>query len=105
MPKSYEYMSNDTVLTLAVVGDQGARKECLIREIMSVDGVSWAEANNTMNIIEDFNKKSLFMPRLPYHIGIFTAVLQCAYLPPVLRLLIKVCFSDHCRVRIHSAIV
>ena len=74
MPKTYEHMTNDVVITLAVLGDQGAREERLLREIMCVDGVEWAAAVKTMEEIGRFNKASLRMPTLPYKLGIFAAL-------------------------------
>jgi hypothetical protein len=41
LPKNYNDMPNDVLLTMAVMGDQDAREERLVREIMSVDNVSW----------------------------------------------------------------
>ena len=41
MPKLYYQMPNEVLLTMAVMGDQAAREERLIREIMSVDNVDW----------------------------------------------------------------
>ena len=41
MPKRYKDYPNDTLLTMAMMGDQEAREERLIREIMSVDNVNW----------------------------------------------------------------
>lgn len=41
MAKNYDEMPNDVLLSMAVMGDQEAREERLIREIMSVDNVSW----------------------------------------------------------------
>jgi hypothetical protein len=41
MPKLYYEMPNDVLLTMAVMGDQEAREERLIREIMAVDNVDW----------------------------------------------------------------
>ena len=41
MPKRYNEMPNDILLSMAVMGDQEAREERLIREIMAVDNVSW----------------------------------------------------------------
>ena len=39
MPKYYKHFSNDVILTMASVGDQDAREERLIREIMAVDNL------------------------------------------------------------------
>jgi hypothetical protein len=41
MPRNYPEMPNDVLLTMAIMGDQDAREERMIREIMSVDNVSW----------------------------------------------------------------
>jgi hypothetical protein len=41
MPKIYNEMPNDILLSMAVMGDQEAREERLIREIMAVDNVDW----------------------------------------------------------------
>ncbi len=41
MPTNYNEMPNDVLLSMAVMGDQEAREERLIREIMAVDGVDW----------------------------------------------------------------
>jgi hypothetical protein len=39
MVKAYNCMSNEILLTLAAMGDQEAREERVIREIMAVDQV------------------------------------------------------------------
>eukprot|EP00596_Hydrurales_sp_CCMP1899_P009217 CAMPEP_0119043090 /NCGR_PEP_ID=MMETSP1177-20130426/17220_1 /TAXON_ID=2985 /ORGANISM="Ochromonas sp, Strain CCMP1899" /LENGTH=177 /DNA_ID=CAMNT_0007010393 /DNA_START=337 /DNA_END=870 /DNA_ORIENTATION=- len=59
---------------MAVNGDQDAREERMIREIMSVDSVPWAEASKTFTLIIAENRNGLFLATLPYKIGIFTAV-------------------------------
>jgi hypothetical protein len=41
MPRLYRQMPNDILLTMAVMGDQEAREERLIRDIMAVDSVTW----------------------------------------------------------------
>ena len=41
MPKNYDEMPNDVLLSMAIMGDQEAREERLIREIMSVDNIPW----------------------------------------------------------------
>lgn len=45
MPKNYDEMPNDVLLSMAIMGDQEAREERLIREIMSVDNISWFVAS------------------------------------------------------------
>lgn len=41
MPKKYNELPNEVVINMAIMGDQDAREERLIREIMAVDNVSW----------------------------------------------------------------
>ena len=41
MPRTYKQFPNDVLLSAAIMGDQEAREERLIREIMAVDGLSW----------------------------------------------------------------
>lgn len=41
MPKTYNSIPNDILLNMAVMGDQEAREERLIREIMSVENCTW----------------------------------------------------------------
>lgn len=74
LPKNHDQMPNDILLTMAVMGDQDARAERLIREIMAVDGVTWEGAQPTFLRIIQSNRKGLFMATLPYKIGIATAV-------------------------------
>mmetsp|Transcript_28632 Transcript_28632/g.78709 ORF Transcript_28632/g.78709 Transcript_28632/m.78709 type:complete len:242 (+) Transcript_28632:59-784(+) len=76
MPKNYDEMPNDMLLTMAIMGDQHAREERLIREIMSVDNCSWEEAQPRFHQILASNRKGLFVKTLPYKIGVFTAVLS-----------------------------
>jgi hypothetical protein len=74
MPKLYYEMPNDVLLTMAVMGDQEAREERLIREIMSVDDVDWDGAQPIFHDMVNSNRKGLFLATLPYKIGIFAAV-------------------------------
>ena len=57
-----------------LTGDQEAREERLIREIMATDNVEWTEAREKFAVIMKMNRQGLFVATLPYKIGIFTAV-------------------------------
>jgi len=72
--KHYREMPNDLLLTLASLGDQDAKEERLIREIMSVDNVDWRAAQPAFLKIIASNRAGLFVATLPYKIGIFSAV-------------------------------
>jgi hypothetical protein len=74
MPKRYSEMPNDILLTMAVMGDQDAREERLIREILSVDNVSWEDAQKTFQNMVVENRRGLFVSTLPYKTGIAVAL-------------------------------
>ena len=44
LPSDYNEMPNDVIQIMAVDGDSDAKEERLIRNIMCVDGIEWAEA-------------------------------------------------------------
>jgi len=74
LPKEYDEYSNEVIVTMAVMGDQGAREERLIREIMSVDEVSHESASTILEKIKESNRQGLFWQTMPYKLGIFAAV-------------------------------
>ncbi len=75
MPRAYSEMSNDTLIILSSQGDHDAARERLSREIMLVDGVSWADSQQKLDEIEASNKKFMFIGTLPYKIGLFSSVI------------------------------
>ena len=74
MPKLYNELSNDVIITMSVLGDQEAREERLIREIMSVENLTWKEAQSILFKMMKSNRNGLFIATLPYKVGIFTSV-------------------------------
>lgn len=74
MPKTYNSIPNDILLNMAVMGDQEAREERLIREIMSVENCSWEDAQPIFDKMVQSNRRGLFVATLPYKIGIMTAL-------------------------------
>ena len=73
MPKHYNEMPNDVLLTMAIAGDQEAREERVIREIMAVDSVEWPVARTSFHKVLTANRQGLFMATLPYKVGIFVS--------------------------------
>ena len=71
MPRHYNEMPNDILLTMAASGDQQAREERVIREVMSVDGIEWQAARGRFHNILNANRRGLFLATLPYKVGIF----------------------------------
>jgi len=70
----YSEMPNSTILQLSLLGDQDAREERLIREIMTVEKCSWIEAQPIFETMLAENRKYQSLINLPYNIGIFGAV-------------------------------
>ena len=74
MPRHYYEFPNDVLLSAAIMGDQEAREERLIREIMVVDGLDWNAAHIKFQAVVETNREGLFMATMPYRIGIGTAL-------------------------------
>ena len=62
------------LLSAAIMGDQDAREERLIRDIMAKDDVSWEEAQPKFEEIIAANRRGLFVSTLPYKIGIVSSL-------------------------------
>lgn len=73
MPRHFYEMTNDVLQVLSGQGNEGARTERLVREIMSVDNVSWDDAQARLNEIRDCNQETSFIETLPYKVGIIGA--------------------------------
>ena len=56
------------------MGDQNANEERLIREIMSVEDLSWKDAQPIFAEMLIQNRKYNFLIKLPYNIGLFSAL-------------------------------
>jgi hypothetical protein len=63
-------MENETILELAMLGDQNAREERLIREIMKKEQCDWFAAQPIFETIHAQNRKFQGLINLPYYIGI-----------------------------------
>ena len=74
LPRDYNEMSNDIIQVMAIDGDSDAKEERLIRNIMAVDDVEWVEAKKTFDKIRADNRAGSGMYKLPYYVGITTAV-------------------------------
>lgn len=96
LPREFEEMSNDVITILAVLGDQEAREERLIREIMRVDGVTWQAAQPRFHQMIASNREGMWIATLPYKVGFLTAV-SAAFLsiPMVFDLNTTLWFNEH----------
>jgi hypothetical protein len=71
---SYKDLPNDILLVMSRIGDQEAKEERLIREIMAKDNTDWSASQKTFASIVASNRKGLFLATLPYKFGIGAAV-------------------------------
>ena len=75
-PRYMNEMSNNSIILLARMGDQEAREERLIREIMRVDDVEWEDAHMRFQGIVATNRRGMWLARLPYSVGLITSVVS-----------------------------
>lgn len=68
----YCEMSNKMIMRLAILGDQDAKEERLIREIMTVDNVDWKTAQHRFSEMLLENRKHNWLINLPYNVGIIS---------------------------------
>lgn len=66
-------LNNNTLASLAIVGDSFARKERLIREIMQVDKCSWDEAHEKLIEMDEYNERYYWFETIPYRVGMSAA--------------------------------
>ena len=73
-PVGFEKADDTSLSIVAALGNQDARRERLLREIMLVDKISRHEAFPRFREIVEFNRKGLFWATLPQRLGITIAV-------------------------------
>ena len=73
-PVGFEKADDVSLSIVAALGNQDARRERLLREIMSVDKISRQDAFPMFREIVEFNRKGLLMATLPQRLGIAIAV-------------------------------
>lgn len=66
--------SNAVLIRAAIAGDQNAKKERLIRDIMATNDVTWPEAQPELQAIIKSNRKGLFLATLPYRMTVAAAL-------------------------------
>jgi hypothetical protein len=83
-PVGYEKISDDALFIIASLGDQDARRERLLREIMKVDKISRVEAFPIFRDIVRSNREGLFFFTLPGRLAIGTALLSAGISVPMI---------------------
>jgi hypothetical protein len=74
LPREYNEMPNEVLLTMGASGDQQAREELLVREVMHVDKVSWDIAEPIVKRMSDVNRQRRFLLTIPHKAGITLAL-------------------------------
>lgn len=69
MPKTFASMSNDQILHIAELGIPEACRECVIRDVMTVDNVEYDEAMKTFKEIAAKNREEMKIASLPFYLG------------------------------------
>jgi hypothetical protein len=73
MPLTMKEINNSDLVTLGALGNADARREMLVRHIMTVDKVSYDTATETFMQIAAKNRQGMWLLTIPYKIGIGVA--------------------------------
>ena len=96
MPRHVSDLTNETLYMLSMSGSHEAVRERLRREIMFVDGVGYTETTERIREMNEANNQGLFLAKLPFQLGIWSAVVGgWASLPLVFHLKSAEMFNDY----------
>lgn len=74
MTKTFASMTNDQILHFAEMGIPEACRECIVRDVMSVDQVEYDEAMEVFKEIAKTNREGMFIGALPFYFGVGASV-------------------------------
>lgn len=83
LPRSAAELSNEALVILAEQGNHDACYERLIRNIMTVDQISWFEANRVAKRIAKVNQKSMIWGSVPASLGVSVGIFSGVVAPPL----------------------
>merc|ERR1711862_365462 len=82
--KSWSTMSNDQILHFAEMQIPEACRECIVRDIMFVDGIEYDEAMKIFRDIAKSNQENIGFSAYPFYLGLSTSVVaSCISMPLV----------------------
>lgn len=83
MPRKFRHCDNNTVFSLAILGEHGARRERLVREVMRVDNCDWESARIKVEEINQANDRKKLLAQFPYRLGVFAGMSTLLSIPLV----------------------
>lgn len=75
LPKHWHSFTNEQVLHFAELGIPEACRECIVRDVMAVDGLEYDEAMKIFDQIRKTNRRGMGMAAAPFYIGFSGAVI------------------------------
>lgn len=72
-PTHVSEMGHSTLAHLALQGNHFAHRERLIREVMSVDNISWDEAHQIIEEMDKYKERYYWFVTMPFRVGIVAA--------------------------------
>jgi hypothetical protein len=72
-PAHMSEMGHNTIAHLAISGNHYAHRERVLREIMTVDNVSWEEAHKQLAVMDEYKEQHYWFVTMPYRIGVVAA--------------------------------
>lgn len=96
-PRYVTDLSNDLVFLLAEQGSGAAKRECVRREIMAVDGIEYAATQTRIEEMSALVAEKHPIIRFPYQVGIWSAQISgFASIPLVFSFSVAKIFNDYC---------
>jgi len=74
LPQSFSVMRHEQIIQLCVEGSYEARREALIRNVMSIDDIEYEEAVKKVKEIAEENRSSMAIEYFPYQAGMTIAL-------------------------------
>jgi len=84
MPRSFSSMRHEQIIQLCVEGSHQARREALVRNVMTIDNIEHDDAVKVVSKISEENRKLMYLEYLPYHTGIAAASIFGAFSFPMI---------------------
>lgn len=73
MPRDFSGMPHEVILQLCVEGVYEARKEALIRNVMTIDSIDYDAAVEVVEKISKSNRNGMALLLTPYHMGLMAS--------------------------------